>query len=82
MGKNIDWQSNRTLVSYRPSKNLKISDFCDMEQFEQVLRDWARSTGLATRAMGADGEYLGEGYNFTDFARNLSALRQKGRGGV
>ena len=28
---------------------INIKDFCDMEQFEQIMSNWAKATGLATR---------------------------------
>ena len=34
---------------------INIKDFCDMEQFEQIMSNWAKATGLATVAVGADG---------------------------
>lgn len=46
---------------------MKIQDFCDMVKFEEIMNNWAKSTGLATVAVGADGEYISECYNFTDF---------------
>lgn len=46
---------------------LKISDFADMEKFEEIMSNWAKATGLATVAVGADGTYISECYNFTDF---------------
>ena len=36
---------------------MKIQDFCDMNKFEQIMKNWAGSTGLATVAVGADGKY-------------------------
>lgn len=51
---------------------LKIQDFCDMEKFEGIMDNWAKSTGLATVAVGADGKYISECYNFTDFCINLT----------
>ena len=36
---------------------MKIQDFCDMDKFEQIMKNWASSTGLATVAVGADGKY-------------------------
>lgn len=47
--------------------NIKIQDFCDMTKFESIMANWAKATGLATVAVGADGEYISECYNFTDF---------------
>lgn len=46
---------------------MKIQDFCDMEKFEAIMDNWAKSTGLATVAVGDDGNYISECYNFTDF---------------
>jgi ligand-binding sensor protein len=62
----------------RLSGTLSIPDFCDMELFEQVLRDWAQSTGLATVAIGSDGRYLSGYYNFTDFCEKLTRLSPEG----
>ena len=46
---------------------MRIQDFCDMKKFENIMSNWAKSTGLATVAVGADGEYISGCYNFTDF---------------
>ncbi len=46
---------------------MKIEEFCDMKKFEEIMSNWAKSTGLATVAVGADGNYISECYNFTDF---------------
>ncbi len=51
---------------------MKIQDFCDMEKFENIMDNWAKCTGLATVAVGADGEYISECYNFTDFCIKLT----------
>ena len=46
---------------------MKIQDFCDMRKFEEIMANWAKCTGLATVAVGDDGKYISECYNFTDF---------------
>ena len=46
---------------------MKIEEFCDMHKFEEIMKNWAKCTGLATVAVGADGKYISECYNFTDF---------------
>ena len=46
---------------------MKLQDFCDMGKFEEIMKNWADSTGLATVAVGVDGEYISDCYNFTDF---------------
>ena len=51
---------------------MKIEDFCDMDKFENIMDNWAKSTGLATVAVGADGKYISECYNFTDFCIKLT----------
>lgn len=45
----------------------KIQEFCDMKKFEGIVSNWAKATGLATVAVGADGKYISACYNFTDF---------------
>ena len=61
-------------INAATSAKLRISDFCDMDRFTQMMKDWAQSTGLATMAVGSDGEYISGCYNFTDlclkFIRN------------
>lgn len=51
---------------------MKIQDFTDMERFENIMSTWAKATGLATVAVGADGEYISKCYNFTDFCIKLT----------
>ena len=46
---------------------MEIKDFADMDRFEKIMANWAKATGLATVAVGADGKYISECYNFTDF---------------
>lgn len=57
---------------------LKIQDFCDMDKFESIMDNWAKSTGLATVAVGADGEYISDCYNFTDFCIKLTRGSEEG----
>lgn len=51
---------------------MKIEDFCDMNKFQSIMNNWASSTGLATVAVGADGQYISDCYNFTDFCIKLT----------
>ena len=57
---------------------MKIQDFTDMEQFENIMKNWALATGLATVAVGADGEYISDCYNFTDFCIKLTRGSKEG----
>ena len=43
-----------------------------MNKFENIMDNWAKSTGLATVAVGADGKYISQCYNFTDFCIKLT----------
>lgn len=58
---------------------VRIEDFCDMEKFEEIMANWAMSTGLATVAVGADGKYISECYNFTDFCIKYTRGCEEGR---
>lgn len=51
---------------------MRLQDFCDMEKFEDIMKNWASSTGLATVAVGDDGKYISDCYNFTDFCIKLT----------
>lgn len=42
------------------------------------MNNWAKSTGLATVAVGADGKYISECYNFTDFCIKLTRGSKEG----
>lgn len=57
---------------------MKIEDFCDMNKFESIMDNWAKSTGLATVAVGADGKYISQCYNFTDFCIKLTRGSEEG----
>lgn len=58
---------------------MKIQDFCDMNKFEQIMKNWAVSTGLATVAVGADGKYISDCYNFTEFCIELTRGNAEGK---
>ena len=58
---------------------MKIQDFCDMGKFEQIMKNWASSTGLATVAVGADGKYISDCYNFTEFCIDLTRGSAEGK---
>ena len=58
---------------------MRIDEFCDMQKFESIMDNWAKSTGLATVAVGADGKYISDCYNFTDFCIKLTRGSQEGR---
>lgn len=57
---------------------MRIDEFCDMKKFESIMNNWAKSTGLATVAVGADGKYISECYNFTDFCIKLTRGSKEG----
>lgn len=58
---------------------MRFQDFCDMKKFEEIMSNWAKSTGLATVAVGDDGKYISECYNFTDFCIKLTRGSNEGR---
>lgn len=58
---------------------IQIQDFCDMDKFQSIMDNWAKSTGLATVAVDANGEYISECYNFTEFCIDLTRGCQEGK---
>ncbi len=57
---------------------MRIQDFTNMEEFEKIMASWATATGLATVAVGMDGKYISDCYNFTDFCIKLTRGSKKG----
>lgn len=57
---------------------MRIEEFCDMVKFENIMDNWAKSTGLATVAVGQDGKYISKRYNFTDFCIKLTRGSKEG----
>lgn len=57
---------------------MEIKDFTDMEEFERLMSNWAIATGLATVAVGSNGKYISECYNFTDFCIKLTRGSKEG----
>lgn len=55
-----------------------IQDFCDMKKFEAIMSNWAKATGLATVAVGPDGQYISDTYNFTDFCIKYTRGSEEG----
>ena len=58
---------------------MKIQDFTDMDKFKEIMQNWARATGLATVAVDADGTYLSDCYNFTDFCMKYTRQSAEGK---
>lgn len=57
---------------------MEIKDFTDMEKFEKLMANWASATGLATVAVDANGKYISECYNFTEFCIKLTRGSKEG----
>jgi len=57
---------------------MDIKQFTDMKKFEEIMAGWAAATGLATVAVGADGKYISQCYNFTDFCIKLTRGSSEG----
>lgn len=58
---------------------MRIQDFTNMKNFEEIMSNWAKATGLATVAVGADGKYISQCYNFTDFCIKLTRGSAEGK---
>ena len=57
---------------------IDIRKFVDMEQFQKLQDTFANATGLAAIAVGADGKYITEGSNFTDFCMRYTRQSEEG----
>lgn len=58
---------------------MRIIEFTDMTKFEEIMKNWANATGLATVAVDSDGEYISDCYNFTDFCIKYTRGTEEGK---
>lgn len=56
-----------------------IQEFVDKQEFEHIMAAWSSATGLAAVAVDADGRYISECFNFTDFCMKYTRGSHKGR---
>ena len=57
---------------------MKISDFMDLKQLQSIQDQFSDATGLAAIAVDADGNYITEGSNFTDFCMKYTRNSEEG----
>lgn len=57
---------------------MDIRDVLDLKELEELMRDWSDSTGLATIAVDAKGEYVTGDVNFTDFCIKYTRGSEEG----
>lgn len=58
---------------------MRIQDFTDMDKFHEIMKNWARATGLATVAVDMDGNYISDCFNFTDFCIKYTRESAEGK---
>ena len=58
---------------------MRIQDFTDMDKFHEIMKNWARATGLATVAVDMDGNYISDCFNFTDFCVKYTRESAEGK---
>ena len=51
---------------------MHISEFMDLNQLENIMRNWSLATGMATIACDDKGEYISGDMGFTDFCIKLT----------
>lgn len=57
---------------------MKISDFMDLKQLQSIQDQFSDATGLAAIATDAEGNYITEGSNFTDFCMKYTRNSAEG----
>lgn len=57
---------------------MKISDFMDLKMLQSIQNQFSDATGLAAIATDAEGNYITEGSNFTDFCMKYTRASAEG----
>lgn len=58
---------------------MRIQDFTDMDKFHEIMKNWAKATGLATVAVDMDGNYISDCFNFADFCIKYTRESAEGK---
>lgn len=58
---------------------MRIVDFMDLKVLQEIQDDFSEATGLAAIAVDAEGNYITEGSNFTDFCMNYTRKSPEGQ---
>ena len=48
-------------------KNIRIEEFCDMEQLYALIDNWSSSTGMSAVIIDAEGRRTSESFGMTPF---------------
>lgn len=59
-------------------RKMKISEFMDLTKLQSIQDQFSDATGLAAIAVDADGNYITEGSNFTDFCMKYTRNSEEG----
>lgn len=57
---------------------MELKDFMDLKKLQEIQDHFSDATGLAAIAVGAHGEYITEGSNFTDFCMKYTRGSEEG----
>lgn len=57
---------------------MRIQDFFDVSQLDEIMSDWSKATGLATIACDKDGNYISGEIGFTDFCMKYTRGSKEG----
>lgn len=58
---------------------MRIADFMDLKILQEIQDDFSEATDLAAIAVDAEGNYITEGSNFTDFCMNYTRKSPEGQ---
>lgn len=58
---------------------MKITDFCDMEKLDELLKNWSMATGMAVSVLDESGNRVTDSYNNKDFCTNYTMGTHKGK---
>ena len=56
----------------RMKENMNISDYVDLQELSELMKEWSEATGMATVAMDADGNVLCDDIGVTEFCNKYT----------
>ena len=57
---------------------MNIAEYIDLNELNNIMRNWSGATGMATIALDADGKYISDEIGFTDFCMKYTRGSEEG----
>lgn len=73
MGKNSINLTQKAKTESNEKSNLKLQEFCDMNQLYRLLDNWSKCCGMASVIVNPEGKQVSEDFGMTEFCKTIQS---------